>query len=56
MRIRIDESSVTLTPFGSLADPKPDNTHVEGGKSWTELMQKLLSHTSEQDSDKADGN
>jgi len=52
MRIWIDENSVTLTPFGSLADPKSDNTHVEGGKSWIELIRKLLSHSSEQNSDK----
>jgi hypothetical protein len=38
MHIQIDESSVTLTPFGSLARVSPTNAGRGGNKSWTEIL------------------
>jgi hypothetical protein len=52
MHIQIDENSVTLTPFGSLARVSPTNANRGGNKSWTEILRAALSQPDERRSDK----
>lgn len=39
MRIQIDDSSVTLTPFGSLI--RIDRVRASGARSWTAYLHTL---------------
>jgi hypothetical protein len=39
--VRIDESSVALTPFGSLVRPAP-RVRVSSGPSWIEKLRAML--------------
>ena len=52
MHIQIDENSVTLTPFGSLARVSPTNVSRDGDWSWTEMFRWILSESDKRRSDK----
>jgi hypothetical protein len=51
MLIQIDEKSVTLTPFGSLALNGAVNVSRGGGQSWIEMIRKALSQADQSRSD-----
>jgi hypothetical protein len=42
MHIQIDENSVTLTAFGSLARIAPTNANRRRNKSWTEILRAVF--------------
>ncbi len=52
MHIQIDENSVTLTPFGSLARVSSTNPNGGGDWSWTEMLSWILSESDKRRSDK----
>jgi hypothetical protein len=56
MHIQIDENSVTLTPFGSLARVSPTNVSRDGDWSWTEMFRWILSESDKRRSDKTPAN
>jgi inhibitor of KinA sporulation pathway (predicted exonuclease) len=45
MLVQIDENSVTLTPFGSLARHISTHEPTAQNKSWGELLRSVLSQT-----------
>jgi len=52
MHIQIDENSVTLTPFGSLARISPTNASRGRDWSWMEILRRILSESDKRHSDK----